>query len=71
MINRSTKEKIKIKKSVGKILKQKSKTAIIAELRKEAEVKYENTYDKERILKTYIEAVKNTLCKIGYNKRKV
>ena len=71
MFNRSTKEKIKIKKSVGKILKQKSKTAIIAELRKEAEVKYENTYDKERILKTYIEAVKNTLCKIGYNKRKV
>jgi hypothetical protein len=56
---------------MAKILKQKSKTAIIAELRKEAEVKYENTYDKERILKTYIEAVKNTLYKIGYNKRKV
>lgn len=53
------------------MLKLKSKATIIAEMIKEAEVKYENTYDKERILKTYIEAVKNTLCKIGYNKRKV
>ncbi len=56
---------------MGKILKQKSKAAIIAEMKREAEIMYANTYDKERILKTYIEAVKKTLCKIEYNNRKV
>ena len=56
---------------MGKILKQKSKAAIIAEMKREAEIMYATTYDKERILKTYIEAVKKTLCKIEYNNRKV
>lgn len=54
-----------------KIFKQKSKTAIISEMKKDAEIMYANTYDKERILKTYIQAVKDTLQKINYNKKKV
>ena len=55
---------------MGKILKQKSKAAIIAEMKREAEIMYANTYDKERILKTYIQAVKDTLQKINYNKKR-
>lgn len=53
-----------------KIFKQKSKTAIISEMKKDAEIMYANTYDKERILKTYIQAVKDTLQKINYNKKR-
>ena len=52
-----------------KIFKQKSNTAIISEMKKDAEIMYANTYDKERILKTYIQAVKDTLQKINYNKK--
>lgn len=53
-----------------KIFKQKSKTAIISEMKKDVEIMYANTYDKERILKTYIQAVKDTLQKINYNKKR-
>ena len=53
-----------------KIFKQKSNTAIISEMKKDAEIMYANTYDKERILKTYIQAVKDTLQKINYNKKR-
>ena len=52
------------------MLKLKSKATIIAEMIKEAEIMYANTYDKERILKTYIQAVKDTLQKINYNKKR-
>ena len=53
-----------------KIFKQKSKTAIIAEMKKNAEIMYANSYDKERIIKTYTQAVKDTLQKINYNKKR-
>ena len=55
---------------MGKIFEQKSKTAIIAEMKKDAEIMYANTYDKERILKTYMQAVRDTLDKINYNKKR-
>jgi hypothetical protein len=55
---------------VEKIFKQKSKTAIIAEMKKNAEIMYANSYDKERIIKTYTQAVKDTLQKINYNKKR-
>ena len=39
-------------------------------MKKDAEIMYANTYDKERILKTYMQAVRATLDKINYNKKR-
>lgn len=51
-----------------KLKHEVSKAAIAAEMRKEAEIMYANTYDKERLLQTYMNAVHNTFKKLRADK---